>query len=84
MINFLIEENMDGKMKKQNIEEVRQRGSWLIFSGLFSLLESKGPDMTNCMIPSSPVLLYLFRGVKNQHPHPQNPQKYKKKKRKPC
>lgn len=31
---------------------------------MLCLLESKGPDITACMIPSSPILLYLFRGVR--------------------
>jgi len=33
---------------------------------MFCLLESKGPDMTACMIPFSPILLYLIREVKSQ------------------
>lgn len=39
---------------------------------MLCLLESKGPDMTACMISSSPILLYLFKGVKSQKKRKKN------------
>lgn len=76
VIHFLMEENMEGKMKIQNIAEVRQCGSsFIVVRHLYCLLESKSPDTTACIISCSPILLYLFRGVKNQ--------KQTNKKRKP-
>lgn len=39
---------------------------------MLCLLESKGPDMTACMISSSPILLYLFKGVKSRKKKKEN------------